>query len=45
MSILLHWPFEDPAMITGSDELKMSKFREVRDQIELKVLEWLKTML
>jgi arsenate reductase len=44
MSIRLNWPFEDPAMVTGSDELKMSKFRQVRDQIDLKVLEWLKTL-
>ena len=44
MGIRLHWPFEDPAVVTGSDELKIQKFRQVRDQIELRVLEWLKTM-
>jgi arsenate reductase len=44
MGVRLHWSFEDPTMVTGSDELKMSKFRQVRDQIVLKVLEWLKTL-
>jgi len=38
----LYWPFEDPAAFTGSDEQKLDKFREVRDQIEARILEWLK---
>ena len=38
----LHWSFEDPAAFEGSEEEKMRKFREVRDQIEEKVKEWLK---
>lgn len=29
-----HWPFADPSSFTGSDEEKMAKVREVRDQIE-----------
>lgn len=29
-----HWDLEDPAAFEGSDEAKMTKFREVRDQIE-----------
>lgn len=29
----LHWPFEDPALATGTEEEKMAVFREVRDQI------------
>lgn len=40
MGIRLHWPFEDPAAFQGSDEEKLAKFRQVRDQIELKVAEW-----
>jgi len=36
----LHWPFEDPAAATGSDEAIMTKFREVRDQIEAKIKTW-----
>lgn len=29
----LHWPFDDPADATGSDEEKMTVFRRVRDEI------------
>lgn len=37
----LHWPFEDPADATGSDEQKMATFRVVRDQIRTKIAEYL----
>lgn len=40
MGIRLHWPFEDPAAAAGSDEEKLAIFRQVRDQIEVKVVEW-----
>jgi len=30
----LHWPFADPSSFTGGDEEIMVKVREVRDQIE-----------
>jgi arsenate reductase len=36
-----HWPFDDPAAFTGSDEEKLAKTREVRDQIEEKIKAWL----
>jgi arsenate reductase len=36
----LHWPFEDPAAFQGTQEEKLAKFREVRDQIEAKVKEF-----
>jgi arsenate reductase len=36
----LYWPFEDPAAFEGSEEERLAKFREVRDQIERKVDEW-----
>jgi arsenate reductase len=36
----LHWFFEDPAAFEGSEEERLAKFREVRDQIELKVKDW-----
>ena len=38
----MHWSFEDPAAFEGSDEEKLAKFREIRDQIEQKVHEWVK---
>jgi len=43
MGIRLHWPFEDPAAFEGSDEEKIAKFREIRNQIEAKIVEWLQT--
>jgi arsenate reductase len=38
---VLHWPFEDPAEATGSDEQKLEVFRRVRDQIEERIRSWL----
>jgi arsenate reductase (thioredoxin) len=37
----MHWSFEDPAAFEGSPEEKLAKFRQVRDQIQKKVQEWL----
>ena len=37
----LHWPFEEPAAFVGSAEDELNKFREVRDQIERRIQEWL----
>jgi arsenate reductase len=36
------WPFEDPAEFEGSENEKPAKFRQVRDEIKAKILEWLK---
>ncbi len=38
----LHWPFDDPADATGSDEEKMEVFRRVRDEIHEKISGYLK---
>ncbi len=35
-----HWSFQDPAAVEGSDEQKLAKFREVRDQIEIRIKSW-----
>jgi arsenate reductase len=43
MGSKLFWPFEDPASYEGTDEEKLEKFREVRDLIEVKVQDWLKS--
>jgi arsenate reductase len=32
-----HWPFEDPAEATGTDEERLKVFRKVRDQIAARV--------
>ena len=37
----IHWSFEDPAAFVGSDDDKLAKFREVRDQIEQKIKEFI----
>jgi arsenate reductase len=36
----MHWSFEDPAAFEGPEEQKLTKFRQVRDQIEQKIREW-----
>lgn len=35
-----HWSFEDPAAFEGTDDAKLAKFRQVRDQIEGRIKEW-----
>ena len=40
----LHWSFEDPAAFEGTHEEKLAIFRQVRDQIQDKVQEWLGKM-
>jgi len=37
----MHWSFQDPAAVEGTDEEKLAKFREVRDLIEIKIKGWL----
>ena len=37
----LFWPFDDPAAVEGSEEERLSAFRQVRDQIEARLTEWL----
>ncbi len=37
----LHWSFEDPSTMVGSDDEKLMKFREVRDKIEEHIKDWL----
>jgi arsenate reductase len=38
---IIHWSFEDPASFAGSEDEKLAKFREVRNQIERQIREWL----
>ncbi len=38
----LHWPFEDPAAVTGTLAERLAAFRQVRDQIRAKVREFRK---
>ena len=41
----LHWPFDDPADATGSDEEVMAEFRRVRDEIAARIDAELETLL
>jgi len=37
----MHWSFQDPARIEGTEEEKLAKFREVSDLIENRIKAWL----
>ena len=37
----MHWAFDNPAAVEGTDEDKLTKFRAVRDQIDRRIREWL----
>jgi arsenate reductase len=37
----LYWPFADPAEAEGTEEEKMAVFRQVRDQLRDKIIDWL----
>ena len=41
----LHWPFDDPADATGTDDEVMNEFRRVRDEIAAKIEANLDTLL
>ena len=36
----MHWSFQDPARLEGTDEEKLARFRETRDLIEKKIKAW-----
>jgi arsenate reductase len=36
----IHWSFEDPAAVEGSEEERMAAFRRIRDEIRQKVTEF-----
>ena len=40
-TIRMHWPFDDPAAATGSDDEKMAQFRVARDRIAARIQDWL----
>jgi arsenate reductase (thioredoxin) len=43
-SIRLDWSFEDPAAFQGTEEQKLNKYREVRDQIRERIESWLREL-
>ncbi|MGD8768963.1 MAG: arsenate reductase ArsC [Desulfobacterales bacterium] len=40
----LHWAFPDPSSIGGTDEEKLSKVRNIRDDIHNRIMTWLNTL-
>lgn len=38
----VHWPFEDPAAVVGSEEERLAAFRKVRNQIRDRIKAWWK---
>lgn len=41
LGMRLHWPFDDPAAIGGSEVERLNGFRRVRDEIAARVQAWL----
>jgi arsenate reductase (thioredoxin) len=37
----LHWPFDDPAAVEGSSEVRNTAFRRIRDQIHGRIMVFL----
>ncbi len=37
----LHWSFKDPSAIGGTEEIKLQKTIEIRDEIETKIIEFI----
>ena len=40
----LHWSFSDPAALTGSEEEKLQKTIDIRDEIEAKIKEFINSV-
>ena len=37
----LHWRFDDPSLATGTEQDRLETFRRVRDQIIVRIREWI----
>ena len=44
VSFRLYWPFDDPASLEGTEDEKLARFREVRDQVDKRIKSWLNGM-
>jgi arsenate reductase len=40
-AVVLSWPFDDPAAAEGNSEQRLETFRQVRNQIETRIRQWL----
>jgi len=41
VSYRLFWPFDDPAAFEGTEVERLAKFRQVRDQIDSRIRQWM----
>jgi len=41
----IHWSFRDPSQFQGSDEQKLQKTREVREEINTRIKKWLQEVV
>ena len=41
----IHWSFPDPAAVEGDDDVVLQSFVSVRDRLEIKLREWLKSLV
>lgn len=41
----LHWDLEDPVKFSDSEEERLNKFREIRDQIKKRVQKWVDSQI
>lgn len=39
---VLHWTFDDPSKVSGTETEKLAKVRKIRDEIRLKIVKWIK---
>ena len=37
----VHWPIEDPAAFRGDEEATRARFREVRDELSRRIVQWI----
>jgi arsenate reductase len=40
----LHWPFHDPSKVTGTQDQKLQKVRQIRDEIAGQIQDWLASL-
>jgi len=40
----LHWSFPDPSRATGTEDERLAVFRRVRDQIQERLTDWLRSL-
>ncbi|MEX2356244.1 MAG: arsenate reductase ArsC [Thermaerobacterales bacterium] len=41
----LHWPYPDPAGVTGDETTRLNAFRQVRDALEERITRWLESQI